>query len=440
MPTARQVTVVALLVASCCYPTISVAQPDSFERPPIDYTHAPVNDPVAQLIGKLDAGTVQLQYEAEHGYLKSLLHALSIPESSQALVFSKTSLQISRISPRRPRAIYFNDDVYVGWCQHGDVIELAASDPKQGAIFYTIKQQRPETPDKAPTLLRDRGQCLTCHASSRTQNVPGFLVRSVYTDRGGQPILGSGTFTTDHTSPMRERWGGWYVTGRHGQMRHMGNLVFTESESRDPNLEGGANAESLEKWIATKPYLNEHSDIVALMVLEHQTQMHNAITAANFETRMALHQSFQMNTFLDRPEGFISDSARRRIASSADLVLRYLLMCDEAPLSDTVQGTAGFATDFASRAIRDSQGRSLRDFDLTRRLFRYPCSYLIYSPAMDALPNEVLTLIYQKLDDILQGRDKSPEYRHLDEADRQAILQILRATKPQFAAHLAHLQ
>ncbi len=201
------------------------AQMGSFGGPPINYMTAEVNDPVAKLSAKLDAGEIELQYDDKHGYLASVLKALDIPTSSQTLVFSKTSLQLQRISPRRPRALYFNDDVYVGWCQRGDVLELAATDAKQGATFYSLKQ----TPDGSPKFVRDKGLCLSCHSSSRTQDVPGYLIRSVFADYSGQPVYGSGTFTTDQTSPLSERWGGWYVTGQHGRMRHMGNVIFKES-------------------------------------------------------------------------------------------------------------------------------------------------------------------------------------------------------------------
>ncbi len=404
-----------------------IAQSDSFEGPPINYLTAEVHDPVAELALKVESGEVNLEYDDEHGYLKSVLEALEVPVSSQTLVFSKTSLQLQRISPRRPRALYFNDNVYVGWCQRGDVVELAATDAHQGAMFYTLKQ----TPDSPPKFVRDRGQCLTCHASSRTQNVPGYLVRSVFSDEAGQPILGSGTFTTDHTSAFDERWGGWYVTGQHGSMRHMGNILYKEDEDHS-DREAGANITSLEKLIATEPYLAPHSDLVALMVLEHQTQMHNAIAAANYETRQAIHQSFQMNEFLGREKDFLSESAVRRINSSADRVLQYLLMCDEFPLKNAVSGTSEFAKDFSNRGIKDSKGRSLRDLDLTNKLFRYPCSYLIYSDAFDALPAEVRSLVIAKLKAILEEPGDAPEYEHLTPELRREVLEILRDTKPEF--------
>jgi hypothetical protein len=403
------------------------AQVSGYARAPIDYMNTEVHDPVAQLARKIEAGETTLSYDTKFGYLKSVLKALDVPISSQTLVFSKTSLQLRRISPSRPRSLYFNDDVYVGYCQQGDVLEFAATDAKQGATFYTLEQSATGT----PVFVRDKGVCLSCHASSRTQNVPGYLVRSVFADAAGRPKLGSGTFTTDQTSDFRDRWGGWYVTGTHGSMRHMGNTIGKGDEhafDREP----GANEDDLTDYFRTETYLTPHSDIVALMVLEHQMQMHNALAAANYETRQAIHQSCQMNELLERPQGHVSDSAKRRIAKSAERVLKHLLMCDEYQLTDRVSGSTSFAEDFTARGKQNSQGRSLRDFDLQTRLFKYPCSYLIHSSAFDGLPHEVRAQVISRLTAILEGRDHSPEYSHLTTDIRREILEVLRDTMPEF--------
>jgi hypothetical protein len=341
------------------------------------------------------------------------------------LVFSQTSFQLRKISPQRPRAIYFNDDTYVGWVQDGDVIEVSSVDPQQGTIFYTLDQRKSET----PTFVRDRGQCLSCHASSRTQGVPGLLVRSVYPDINGRPILGSGTFTTDHRSPFRERWGGWYVTGTHGLMRHMGNgTVDDRSNAESMDQDAGANQTDLEDLVDTTPYLSSSSDIVALMVLEHQTQMHNLLTNAAFETRHARYYDKMMNDALGRPAEYQSQSTQRRIARAAEKVVRHLLFVDEFQLTSPVKGVSGFASEFPDRGPRDSEGRSLRDFDLTRRLFRYPCSYLLYADAFLELPAPVRERVYRRLHEVLNGRDTSADFKHLTTEDRQAILSILLET------------
>lgn len=425
-----------LEILSCCLASLAFAvtvwdqsafAQGDFERPPIDYLNAEVHDPVGELSRRVQSGETELEYDPKFGYLKSVLKALDIPVSSQTLVFSKTSLQLHRISPLRPRSLYFNDDVYVGYCQGGDVLEFAATDARQGAMFYTLKQ----SDDGEPKFVRDKGGCLSCHASSRTQNVPGYLVRSVFSDKAGYPKLGSGTFTTDQTSEFKDRWGGWYVTGNHGSMRHMGNTIC-DGDEHDFDRESGANKEDLKDELNTDNFLTPYSDIVALMVLEHQTQMHNAMTAANYETRTAIHQSYEMNELLERPKGFLSDSAKRRIASSADRVLEHLLMCDEFQLTDQVTGSTRFAEDFSERGKRDSRGRSLRDLDLETRLFKYPCSYLIYSAAFDGLPDEVREQVYQRLLAILDGSDESPKYRHLTPELRRDISEILLETKPEF--------
>ncbi|MEZ6131251.1 MAG: hypothetical protein R3C59_21460 [Planctomycetaceae bacterium] len=412
-------------------PLAAYAQRDEYEGPPINYSTAEVNDPVAKLARKVDSGELELNFDDRQGYLPAVLKLLDIPVSSQTLVFSKTSMQRSRISPRRPRAIYFNDEVYVGFCQNGGVIEFAATDPKQGATFYTLEQSL----EAKPQFIRDQGQCLTCHSSSRTQNVPGYLIRSVFTNAGGMPEFGSGTFTTSHTSPFRERWGGWYVTGTHGDMRHMGNAIFNKRDD-DLDRDTHANLQSLDDLVSTAPYPSPHSDIVALMVMEHQTQMHNAIAWANYETRRAIHHSESMNEVLERPKGELSESAERRIHSAADRVLEYLLMCDEFPLTSPVKGTSDFATEFERRGVRDSQGRSLRDFDLVTRMFRYPCSYMIYSDAFDGLPDQVRRQVLSKLKHILAGDvsgEDADQFAHLSEDDCYNIRQILMATKPEFS-------
>ncbi len=413
-----------------------VAAQLQFEAPPISYGTAPFNDRITRLQQQVDAGEVRLEFDSKLGYLPAVLKALEIPASSQMLVFSQTSFQLRKISPSRPRAVYFSDDTYVGWVQFGDVVELSTVDPQQGAVFYTLDQE----PVDRPVFVRDRGQCLTCHASSRTQGVPGHLVRSVYPDASGRPQLGSGTYTTDHASPFKHRWGGWYVSGTHGDLRHMGNVIARNR--RDPDMldtESGANHVSLRDLVDTEPYLQPHSDIVALMVLEHQTQMHNFLTLANFEARHAMYYNQVMNEALERSDDHVSESTQRRIDSAAEKLVRYLLFVDEFELTSPIQGVSGFAEEFAARGPVDTQGRSLRQLQLQGRLFKYPCSYLIYSEAFDGLPAVVKRRVYQRLHAILSGQDTSNDFAHLTPADRRAIRDILHDTKPEAKREFARL-
>ena len=400
------------------------------EQEPINYLSAPAHDPVARLQERLDRGEVRLNHEDKQGYLKSVLDLLQVSATSQTLVFSKTSFQHTRISPRSPRAVYFGDDVYVGWVQGGDVLEFATVDPQLGAVFYLLGQE----PSERPSFERQTHACLQCHISTKTREVPGHLVRSIYPNRAGTPIFSAGSFVTSHESPLKERWGGWYVTGTHGEQRHMGNVVMKLSQNPDHlDREPGANVKDLKGLVDTYPYLSPHSDIVALMVLEHQTQMQNLIARANYETRIALHQEAGINKALDRPPGSLSESTVRRIKSQTEKLVRYMLFCDEARLTSPIEGTSGFTAQFAARGPRDRSGRSLRDFDLQTRLFRYPCSYQIASEAFDALPKIAKDQVYERLREILGGQDQSPEFARLSSEDRRAILEILVETKPGFA-------
>src|SRR5262245_33985062 len=419
--------VVTILVVGSSYRYLSQS---SFVIPgsdaPILYDAPPVKDPVARLQKMIEKGTTQLEYAEPGGYLKSVLKHLNIPVSSQTLVFSKTSFQFHRISPSNPRALYFNDAVYVGWVQGGDVIEVSAVDPERGAMFYTLDQR----PVGKPQFVR-RDECLQCHASPRTLGVPGHLVRSVYPDSEGLPLLQAGSFLTDHTSPLRERWGGWYVTGTHGTQRHMGNQWVKDISHPDQlDLELGANVTRLSNRVNLTHYAGQDSDLVALMVLEHQTRLHNLLTRANWETRIALQQQGDMNRVLGQPSDQWFDSTRRRIHGQSEELLKYLLFAGETKLDSPVAGTSGFQEEFSKAGPRDRRGRSLRDFDLKTRLFRYPCSFLIYSEAFDALPSAARDYLYRRLHEVLTGKDQGKDFAGLSVDDRTAIREILLDTKP----------
>ncbi len=413
-------------------PSLAFGQLD-FEKAPIHYGTAEVNDRVAQLASKIESGEIDLAYSDEHGWLPSVLEALQVSADSQTLVFSKTSLQLHKISPRTPRALYFNDDIYVGWCQRGDVLELAATDPEYGAVFYTMDQD-PELPAK---ILRDRGQCLTCHATHRTQGVPGYLVRSIYPDTNGRPRAGTRTYVTDHSTDFSKRFGGWYVSGSHGAIRHMGNVVA--KDRRNPEVlprDDGANRQTLEELFDTSQYLRPDSDLVALMVLEHQSQMHNLIARASMETRIARHYDRGINEALERPLDTISPSTTRRIAAAGDALVKYMLFVDEIELDAPVEGTSPFTQQFqdpkSPNVVVDSKGRSLRQFDLQKRMFKYPCSYLIYSDAFNGMPETMMEFVRKRFTEVLSSEDPIEGYESIRDADRSAIREILTETKPGF--------
>jgi hypothetical protein len=396
---------------------------NDLERAPIHYSTATPDNAVTALSHKVRAGKVVLKQDEDHGYLASVLKELDIPLSSQVLVFSKTSLQRGRISPKTPRAIYFNDDVMVGFCLRGDVMEIAAADPKLGTAFYTIDQG----PEKKGAISRHNDRCLLCHGSSANQGFPGHLLRSVSPDQTGEPVFSRGTKRVDHTTPFADRWGGWYVTGTSGKQTHLGNKVFTRWS--EPKATDGINVTNLKPFFTVANYLTPHSDLVALLVLEHQCEGHNRLARANLLTRMALAEQADLNKALGRPTNERSEGITRRIHWACEPVVEYLLFCEEAPLTEAVAGTSAFAREFTARGPFTSNRRTLREFDLRSRLFRYPMSYLIYSRAFDGLPAEAKERVYLRLWEVLSGKDRSKQFTHLSAGDRKAVLEILRQTK-----------
>jgi hypothetical protein len=402
-------SIAAVIAASAAQ--FSDVSPDLVREPVIAYFSQPTTDPVARLNAQLESGTASLAFDDASGYLRSILDGLDVPFQSQLLVFSKTSVQASRITPRNPRAIFFNDRVVVGYIPDAPLLEFAAQDPQQGIVFYTLDQSRADKP-----LIERRDFCLSCHNASSTLEVPGMLVRSIVTTPTGTTVPRFGNYTSDHRSPFQERWGGWYVNGRHGRMVHLGNAMLLNRDRPEEMVTGEAlNAESLKERFDSPHYLTPHSDIVALLVFEHQMRMMNLLTRIGWETRVALGQSRR-----DLPAV---------IARAAAEVVDYMLFVDEAPLPGPISGFSGFAERFSSRGPSDRQGRSLRHLDLSRRLLRYPCSYLIYSEAFDSLPDAAKDAIYRRLWQILSGGESDPKYTRLTAADRRAIVGILRDTK-----------
>jgi hypothetical protein len=379
------------------------------DHPAVDYRRQVPTDPVADLIRKVEAGTVTLSAEARGGLLRPVLGALDIPVESQMLVYSKTSLQSSLIKPSNPRAIYFNDAVVVAWVP-GGFIEIAAQDALHGPSFYLVPQVR----GLEPRLLRD-SQCLGCHYSANAEGVPGLFVRSIPVSADNTLMPWLGNAFVDHRTPIADRWAGWYVTGTHGSLRHLGNLVVPDRRATElPAWTPARTLSTLAARFDTTGYPSPHSDIVALLVFEHQMRMMNLLTRAGWEARILA-------------AGGGSATSRSLEATIAALV-DYMLFVDEAPL-DGVRGTSGFVEVFAARGPRDSRGRSLRDLDLRRRLLRYPCSYMIYTETFDALPASVRDRVYGRLRAVLTNGDRAPRYAHISGADRQAILEILRETK-----------
>ncbi len=383
--------------------------PLEYDHEPTNYSTSQPNDPVAAIQQKITSGELKLDWDDKFGYLPAILDAFGAKKSSQSLVMSKTSLQRRYITPENPRALYFSDDVYVGYIPGAPVMEISSVDPKLGGTFYFIDQEKV----RKPKFVRSN-DCLSCHGGQRSLGVPGHFVRSVVTDATGEMITLEEIRDITHCTPLSNRWGGYYVTGKSGAQPHRGNLIGEKDLERfrkEPLFKG--NITDLSPLFDTSKYYGTGSDIVALMVLEHQVHMHNYVARLNIEARQML-----------ATYGHV-----RYIRSQVDAFLRYLLFTEEATLTEAVEGNPEFIRDFTAKAVRDSKGRSFRDFDLKTRMFKYPCSFLIYSPSFDAISPPIKEVILQKLHDILTGKNTDEQFARLTPEDRKAILEILLETK-----------
>ena len=381
--------------------------------PPIDVNA--LNDPITQMVRRIEQGKTSLEFHPDFGFLPAILRELHIPVSSQMLVFSKTSLQHKYINPQTPRAIFFNDNTYAGFVPDGSLMELSAVDPKRGAVFYTIDQSK----GSRPHLVKNE-DCVQCHATPATLGVPGHLVRSVFTRTDGTVATRARSFLTDHRSQLEDRWGGWYVSGSLENNLHMGNAFLREAD--DPTTfdrKPGSQLKNLANHFHSDRYMTPDSDVVALMVLEHQVRLHNLLGRLQYDSSQD-------------PE-YLLHIAASPLAAEIEELLRYLLFIDEAPLKGTISGSTKFAAEFEKVGPRDSKGRSLRQFDLRTRMFRYPCSYLIYSDALATIPKPVKQHLYARLAEILSSKDHTAAYAKLTSAERQAIADILLGTHVEFA-------
>lgn len=404
-----------------------------FELEPINYWDSRTGDRFARLLGsgvELSGGTPQ-------EVLGKILFHLEIPKESQILVYSKTSAQNARISPETPRAIYFSDECYVGWVQ-GGAIEVMAFDANKGGIFYLV-----ELGVRRGRVLGEASRpqsCLNCHGRTPVGSIPGGLVRSVFAGWDGMPYFQQGSFAVDDSTVMENRWGGWYVTGNPGKHRHMGNAIAKENESGivlAPMIAGMQPIKDLSGVLNSNAYLGGgQSDIVALMVFEHQVKLHNVLNFANLTVRQLSYRTEEMYRSLGEvvptePAGTL----KRVIDSQSTLIVRHLLFTDEIPLKEEgVDGDHRFQTAFLKNRIATGDGRSFKDFRLYERLFKYRCSYLVYSEVFDNLPMVLKSEVWRKLKDGLTGLGTDLT-RHLSASERKRIYQILSETHPALPAN-----
>jgi hypothetical protein len=384
------------------------------EHPAIQYAVRPTTDRVAKLSQALTASSQSLERDSRTGYLRPLLDALGISVDSQLLVFSKTGVQRAYTSPHTPRALYYDESVVVGYLPGAPFIELAAHDPQQGVVFYTLDQAAP-----APAFTRRAG-CLTCHVSASTLNVPGILVRSNFVGDEGNVMPWLGSYDVDHRTGHPDRWGGWFVTSEgaaapYSQRGHAGNITFSGREVTSNQV--------FVDWLGSSPeargYLSSASDSAALLLFDHQMHAINLLTRLNWESRVES----------SRGGAGAPGSAVRLLASE---LADYLLFVDEAPLPVPAMPPPGFAKRLELKTPKDHRGRSFGQLQLVDRLLQYPCSYMVYSEAFEGLPPPVKQAIYGRMLDVLSGSERTAVHARRSADDRRAVLEILRETKPDF--------
>ena len=379
-----------------------------FEMPPHDYFKRTPTDRFTQMKAALESGQLKLDLSGEKEFLASFLQAMDVPASSQMLVFSTTSLQLSLINPSNPRALYFSEDIYVGYIPGGR-IEIVSLDPELGAIFYIFDIPQ----NREPVRVERSTRCMNCHAGEETGHVPGLVVKSVLPGLTGGSLVAYRINKSGHTIPLEERLGGWYVTGLDGVTNHWGNSL------------GQFNAGNLVK-IRNNPgerfrfarYLTSTSDILAHLIHEHQVGFVNRVIEATYRTRTVL----QVNS------GKLSAAQDQELNQQANEIVRYLLFVDESALpAGGIEGDPIFKGEFQSNR-RAVNGAALKDLELKTRLFKHRCSYMIYSTVFSGLPKVMKDRVYRKLGDALSVATEEAEYKFLGPEEKQLIREVLRGT------------
>lgn len=384
-----------------------------FRKEPHDYlNHAP-KDRFAGILKKIQEGILQLDTRDDKTFLRSLMLALDIPISSQILVFSASSLQSEIINPQNPRALYFNEDTYLGFVPGGKV-EVISMDPTHAAMFYIFDRLQPGGP--VPTISRSQ-KCFNCHAGSATRRVPGLIAESLLPMASGASLETYRRDEQGHQIPLEQRFGGWHLTGEHHLNPTHANLMgVTIGAGRFDKVP----TEPGQMWELDR-HLLPTSDILPHLVHEHQL---------GFENRV-FHAAYLVRQLRGGERGPLPSSAKPELEKLADELARYILFTDEAKLPrNGIKGDETFMRDFARnrRATRD--GLSLKDFDLKTRLFKHRASYMLYTESWQKLPTELKDRVYYKMAEALREQNAITMGAHLPSSEKRAIRTILKETLP----------
>ena len=382
----------------------------------IDFRSAPHNyldwkprDRFAMIKERIQEGEVKIDTSNDKAFLKSMLDALSIPASSQIMVFSASSLQSEIINPGNPRALYFNEDTYIGWVP-GGLIEIIAADPEMGPMFYVYDRLRPG--GAVPSVQRST-KCMNCHAGNATRRLPGLIAESLLVSRAGSSLE---TFRRDvqgHQIPLESRFGGWHLTGQHNISDHRANVMGIPNAGKNtivPVEPGQYSDLSL--------HLLPTSDILPNLIHEHQIGFENRLVYAIYTLRQLKHEN----------KGLLGASAKAEIEERAEEMARYITFAEEAKFpAKGITGAPAYAEDFLRDRKVTKAGISLKDLDMKTRMFKHRCSYMLYTDTWKEAPKELKDRVYYHM--ALYLRDQpDAQHAHIPAAERMAIRTILKET------------
>ena len=401
-----------LLTLSLLGAAVMAAEPAyrvmDFRAPPHNYNEHQPKDRFAGLLKQIEKGEFQPDTSSDQALLRSLLQGLKVPVSSQILLFSASSLQSEIINPRNPRALFFNEDTYVGYVP-GGVLEVAAADPEVGPIFYVFDRLQPGGP--FPRVQRGT-KCFNCHGGTATKRLPGLIAESLLVSQAGSSLETYRRDEQGHQIPLENRFGGWHLTGKHHISGHKANVF---------GLARGGKIEKTEvvpgqTWDTAKLLLPT-SDILPHLVHEHQIGFENRLVRGIYIVRQLKH---------DR-KGMLGNAEQEEIDTWAQDFARYVLFADEAKFPrEGIEGDPAYVRDFLEGRITSKRGLSLKDFDLKTRLFKHRCSFMLYTDTWEHAPKEIKDRVYYRMAEAL--RDAQPSMPHLATEERRVIREILKET------------
>lgn len=400
-----------LLFCVLLSPSPLKAVPQRFEKAPHDYWKHPLKDNFSLWLEKVAKGEAEVPGGNEIEVMRGYFKIFGVPESSQMFVYSATSRQ-RVISPYRPRALYFSDDLYIGYVSGGR-IEVASVDPEVGPVFRIF--DFPRGGAKATINVDRSDRCMQCHAGHDNNQLPKLVIDSVIVNDAGGSLETWRTVKFGHDVPLAERFGGWHLTGG---IRLPNNHANQIGKLREGKLDIRENLAGTLFRLENFPLPT--SEALPMLLLDHQAGFVNLLTEAVYKVRE-----------LTAPDhGPLTPADEKELDLHAAGIVSYLLFQKEAKLPPTgVTGDPAYLKAFAENRRATADGLSLKDFDLKTRLFRHRCSYMIYTDQWAKLPPLVKDRCWKYLQRLLaEGGNGVASW--IPGTERTAIRRILKATLP----------